>query len=158
MARWHPMASMVITVPLNSSASSSFGMAVISLDFSSTLRCASTRPLLFAQAETICTMAFFPGSEAPRSDLPSMATTSPAVNLAIDDTQATKPFSNASGSSAEKTRLNVSIERIVRRDTAGKSQKTLEPQVFGVTIVLDLVPTVATAQNRRYGHQKDLFQ
>jgi hypothetical protein len=87
-----------------------------------------------------------------------MATTSPAVNLAIDDTQATKPFSNASGSSAEKTRLNVSIERIVRRDTAGKSQKTLEPQVFGVTIVLDLVPTVATAQNRRYGHQKDLFQ
>jgi hypothetical protein len=41
---------MVTTVPLNSSASSSFGMGVISLDFSSTLRCASTKPLPSAQA------------------------------------------------------------------------------------------------------------
>ena len=110
MALSHPMASMVTTVPLSSSASSSFGIAVISLDFSSTRRCASTRPLVFAQAETICTMAFFPGTEVPRSALPSMATTSPAVSLAIDDTQAAKPFSNSSGSSAEKTRWKVSCE------------------------------------------------
>ena len=53
---------------------------------------------------------FLLGSEAPRSVLPSMATTSPAVSLAIDETQATKPFFNASGSSAEKTRLKVSCD------------------------------------------------
>src|ERR1017187_2909132 len=58
MARWQPIASMVTTVPLSSSASSSFGIAVISLDFSSTRRWARTRQLVFAQAETICTMAF----------------------------------------------------------------------------------------------------
>jgi hypothetical protein len=33
MVRWQPMASMVTTVPLSPSASSSFGIAVISLDF-----------------------------------------------------------------------------------------------------------------------------
>jgi hypothetical protein len=106
---------MVTTVPLNSSASSNLGIAVISLDLSSTRRCASTRLFVFAQAETICTMAFLPSSHVPRSALPSMATTSPAVSLAIDDIQATKPFSNSSGSSAEKTRWNVSCDGMPRQ-------------------------------------------
>ena len=59
MARWQPMASMVTTVPLNSRAARSFGIAVISLDFSSILRWPSTKLLVLAQAETRCTMAFF---------------------------------------------------------------------------------------------------
>src|ERR1039458_6350097 len=42
---------MVTTVPLNSSASRSLGIAVISLDFSSTLRWPSTKLLVLAQAE-----------------------------------------------------------------------------------------------------------
>ena len=110
MLRWQPIASMVITVPLNARASSSFGMAVISLDFSSTLRCASTRLLPSAQAETIGTMACLPVARVPHKALPSIATTEPAVNLAIEPTQATKPFSNSSGSSAANTRLKVSCE------------------------------------------------
>src|ERR1019366_4409489 len=106
------MASMVTTVPVNSSAFSSLGMAVISLDFSSTLRCASTRPLPSAQDETMWTRVFLPVSRVPHNAFPSMATTSPAVSLAIDETQATKPFSISSGSSAAKTRLNVSCDGI----------------------------------------------
>ena len=41
---------------------------------------------------------------------PSQATTSPAISLAIDETQAAKPRSISSGSSAAKTRLKVSCE------------------------------------------------
>src|ERR1039458_6729915 len=100
------MASTVTTVPANSSAFNSLGMAVISLDFSSTLRWASTRLLVLAQAETICTKAFLPASRVPHSVLPSMPTTSPAVNLAIDEAHATKPRSISSGSSAANTRLS----------------------------------------------------
>ena len=51
------------------------------------------------------TCVFLPVSRVPRNALPSMATTSPAVSLAIDETQATKPFSISSGSSVAKTRL-----------------------------------------------------
>jgi hypothetical protein len=77
---------MVTTVPLNSSAANSLGMAVISLDLSSTLRWASTRLLVLAQAETICTSVFLPASRVPQSVLPSIATTSPAVSLAMETT------------------------------------------------------------------------
>jgi hypothetical protein len=55
------MALTVTAVPLSSSASSNCGIAAISLDFSSTLRWPSTGPLVLAQAETICTMAFLSG-------------------------------------------------------------------------------------------------
>ena len=106
------MASMVTTVPPSSSAASSLGMAVISLDLSSTLRCANTRLLALAQAETICTSVFLPASRVPRSALPSMATTSPAVSLAMETTHSAKPLSISAGSSAEITRLNVSCEGI----------------------------------------------
>src|ERR1019366_9022591 len=78
------------------------GIAVISLDFSSTRRCPTTNLWVPPQAETMCTMSFLPGSQVPRSAFPSMATTSPAVNLATDDAQATKPFSNSSGSRDRK--------------------------------------------------------
>jgi hypothetical protein len=92
---------MVTTVPLNSSAASSLGMAVISLDLSSTLRWASTRLLALAQAETMhqCLLAYF---TVPHSAFPSIATTSPAVSLEIEPTQATKLFSNSAGSSRRR--------------------------------------------------------
>ena len=54
------------------------------------------------------TRVFFPVSRVPHKAFPSMATTSPAVSLAIDETQVTKPFSISSGSSAANTRLKVS--------------------------------------------------
>src|SRR5664279_665848 len=142
MLRWQPIASMVTTVPLSSSASSSFGMAVISLDLSSTLRCASTRLLALAQAETMCTRVFLPASRVPHNALPSMATTSPAVSLAIDETQATKPFSIAAGSSAANTRLKVSCDGIP----------------LGLTILRYVVATLGPAQYRGDGNQKNLFQ
>src|SRR5271157_1012202 len=148
------MASIVTTVPLNSSASSSLGIAVISLDFSSTRRCASTKLLLSAQAETMCTMAFLPGSQVPRSALPSMATTSPAVNLAIDDTQAHEALLQL----LRIQRREHPTERVVRGNPARKRQKTLEPLDLGVRVILDLVPSVGPTQDRRDGDQKYLFQ
>lgn len=78
------------------------------LDFSSALRCANTSPLPSAQAETIGTIALVPGSSVPHNALPSIATTSPTVSLAMEPTHATKTFSNCSGSSTANTRLNVS--------------------------------------------------
>ena len=95
------MASMATTVPLNSKASSSFGIAVISLDFSSTLRWASTIPLPSAQAETMGTNVFLPVSRLPHNAFPSSAwllSTKP------------KPFSISRGSSAANTRLKVSCD------------------------------------------------
>jgi len=85
-------------------------MAVISFDLSSTLRCANTRLLALAQAETICTSVFLPASRVPHNALPSMATTSPEVSSAMETTQSAKPFSISAGSSAEITQLNVSWE------------------------------------------------
>src|SRR4051794_307864 len=43
MSRWQPIASMVTTAPSIAIRSSSFGTATISLDFSATLTCPSTR-------------------------------------------------------------------------------------------------------------------
>ena len=51
--RWHPIASMVTIAPLIFTSSSNSGMAVISLDLSSTLRCPRTSSWSQAQAETM---------------------------------------------------------------------------------------------------------
>src|SRR3954453_5785997 len=53
MSRWQPIASMVTTAPSIAIRSSSFGMATISLDFSATLTCPSTRRWCVAKAETM---------------------------------------------------------------------------------------------------------
>src|SRR4051812_12956814 len=53
MSRWQPIASMVTTAPSMAIRSSSFGMATISLDFSATLTCPSTRRWRAAKAETM---------------------------------------------------------------------------------------------------------
>ena len=48
---WQPMASLVTTHPLSSSNSSSWGMAVISFDFSSVFTCPKVR--VFAEAQPL---------------------------------------------------------------------------------------------------------
>src|ERR1017187_4532402 len=147
------MASMVTTVPLSSSASSSFGIAVISLDFSSTRRCASTRPLVFAQAETICTMAFFPGPEVPRSALPD------------GDDFARRQLGNRRHPGGEALFQLLRVERredpvegVVRGNAARQLQKAAQPLALAASVVFDLVPPIGPAQNRRDGDQKNLFQ
>ena len=120
-------------------------MAVISLDLSSTLRWASTRLLALAQAETMCTIALPPVLRVPHSDLPSMATTSPAVSRAIEPTHAANPFSNSFGAKAAKTRLKVSWEG----NPARQAKRTPQLLALRLAVVLDLVPTVRPTQNRR---------
>src|SRR5664280_2470868 len=154
MLRWQPIASMVTTVPLSSSASSSFGMAVISLDLSSTLRCARTRLLALAQAETMCTRVFLPAWRVPHNALPSMATTSPAVSLG----DRRNPGYKALFHLFWVQRREYPVEGIVRRDAAGQRQKRLQPLPLGLTILRYVVPTLGPAQYRGDGNQKNLFQ
>jgi len=45
MSRWQPIASIVTIAPVMASMSSSFGIAMISLDFSATLTCPQHEPL-----------------------------------------------------------------------------------------------------------------
>ncbi len=77
-------ASLAATQPFSESSSKSLGTAVISLDFSSTAICASTKPWARPQAETMCSgdcpLAL---SKEPRSTLPSIATTPLCPALAI---------------------------------------------------------------------------
>src|SRR5436190_419714 len=80
MSRWQPIASMVTTAPSIAIRSSSFGMATISLDFSATFTCPSTRRWRAAKAETMW-MGALPLDFWPerREVLPSMAITSAGV-------------------------------------------------------------------------------
>ncbi len=140
--------------PANSNAFSNFGMAVISSDFSSTLRCPSTGPLPSAHAETMCTSFFLPVSRVPHKVLPSMATTSPAVSLAIDETQSTNPFFHL----FRIERGKHPVEGVVRRDAKWKGQKRLQPLPLGLAILRPCRSSSRPAQHRRNGHQKNLFQ
>jgi hypothetical protein len=102
MSRWQPIASMVTTAPSIAIRSSSFGMATISLDFSATFTCPSTRRWRAAKAETMW-MGALPLDFWPerREVLPSMAITSAGVPTSAA-TQATKQRWNASASTAAK--------------------------------------------------------
>jgi len=96
------MASMETKAPFRSNRSRSAGMAMISLDFSSTASCPRTRRELVAKAETRCSG----GRPALRSwlrrdVLPSMATRSACCGQ-HSATQARKQAENRSGS----TRFN----------------------------------------------------
>src|SRR5271157_5980109 len=132
------MASIVTTVPLNSSASSSLGIAVISLDFSSTRRCASTKLLLSAQAETMCTMAFLPGSQVP----PQRFTVDGNDFARRQLGNRCHPGHEALLQLLRIQRREHPIERVVRGNPARKLQKTLEPLELGVRVILDLIPAV----------------
>ena len=108
MARWQPIASVVTTQPSSESISSSFGMAVISLDPSSTATWPKTSRAPQAQAETRCKdEASVARSYERRSVLPSTATT-PCAASAKRCMKREKHASNRAGSSRRNTRLNVS--------------------------------------------------
>jgi hypothetical protein len=83
-----------------------------------------------------------------------MATTSPAVSLAIDETQATTPFSISAGSSA----ANAPVERIVRRDTRPQRKERFQPFQLVLAVIGYVVPAFGSAQHRRNGDQKNFFQ
>ena len=100
----HRVASMVTMQPLNSSNSSSFGFAVISLDFSAVACCPSTSRLQQPQALTMCS-ADVPRrrSREPHAVLPSTATTSPPLASATASVQLTKHAWSAFGCRREST-------------------------------------------------------
>ena len=50
------------------------------------------------------------------------------------------------------------VESVMRRNPARQAQKTVQPFPLRLAIVLDLVPAVGAAQNRRNRDQKNLFQ
>ena len=107
------MASLVTMHPLNSSSSSSRGMAVISLDFRSVFTCPKVRVLAEPQALTRW-MACLPAllSWERRTVWPSMATTSPGSRSATpwlhSIKHSWKHSWNRSGSKRENTSPKVS--------------------------------------------------
>ena len=105
----HPMASIVTSAPRRSSRSSKAGIAVISFDLASVAICPSSKSFSATHACTRC-RAWVPAavSYEPRSVLPSMATTLPAVGPTGRLTHVEKQRENSCGSSAQNTRRNVS--------------------------------------------------
>ena len=84
ISRWHPIASMVTIAPLILSSSSNSGMAVISLDLSSTLRCPITSFGPQAQAETMWMADWLElVSNDRRRVFPSTATTPSSVSFRL---------------------------------------------------------------------------
>ena len=101
ISRWHPIASMVTIAPSIFSSSSNSGMAVISLDLSSTLRCPGTSFWSQAQAETMWMAAWLElESNDRRRVFPSTATTPSSVSFRLA-TQLMKQLWNTSISSRE---------------------------------------------------------
>ena len=99
--RWHPIASMATIAPLIFSSSSNSGIAVISLDLSSTLRCPRTSFWSQAQAETMWMAARLElVSNDRRRVFPSAATTPSSVSFRLA-TQLMKQLWNTSISSRE---------------------------------------------------------
>ena len=83
---------MVTRQPRKSNNSSSWGMAVISLDLAYVLPGPKVSRLAEAQALTKCSgRRPEPRSPLPRRVLPSMATTSPWVSSLIDGAPSRKP-------------------------------------------------------------------
>ena len=78
-----------------------------------------------------------------------MATTSPAVSLAIDETLFHL---------FRVQRLKHPVERIVRPDTRRQRQERFQPFPLVLAVIGDVVPAFGSAQHRRNGDQKNLFQ
>lgn len=120
------MASIVTKHPSRSKSFHSSGMAVISLDFSSTATWARTIRFSTAHALTRC-KAFFPctASWERLNVLPSMAMT-PGIFPVIPRTQFRKHSSNCLGSIRANTRPKVSCEGM----PLGRSKKVLSQVSF----------------------------
>ena len=118
------MASMVTRQPETSRSSSSLGMAVISLLFSSTTTWPRLMWLAVAQALTMW-MADLPAalSKLCRSVLPSMATSCPAVTSCsevIQDEQALLELGGLDG-------REDGVEAVVRGDAGGQVEEPGQP-------------------------------
>ncbi len=153
---WQPMASMVTMHPARSSSCSSLGMAVISLDFSSTLAWPSTKPLAEAHTLTMW-MACLPRvrSWERRTVLPSMATTSPWVTWATAWTHSMKQRWNWSGSNRAKTSPKVSWEGM----PLGNSKKDLNHSSLsfgGRTEELEIQPVISAADGATNSNGDDI--
>ncbi len=114
MLFWQPMASIVTSRPLIESASSSSGIAVISLLLAATFSWPSTRPSSVAKALTMW-IALSPPVPEPRTVLPSIAIVPvrPASSLSAPTTPPTQRrnmLSNCFGSSARRIRRKVSSD------------------------------------------------
>jgi hypothetical protein len=110
---------------LNSNTRNNCGTAVISLLFSSTLRCPKTKPFSSAQALTTY-FGFLSAVSARRSALPSIATISSGTAQRRLCVQFKNASRNSSGSKALKTRLKVSCEGIpLGRDKNVLNQSSL---------------------------------
>jgi hypothetical protein len=81
-----------------------------------------------------------------------MATTSAAVKLAIDETH--KALLHLFRVKCRKH----PVERIVRRNAQRKRQERFQPLKLVLPVIRDVVPAFGSAQHRRYGDQKNLFQ
>src|SRR5271154_2367147 len=103
------IASIVTTAPASSRISRSLGMAVISLDFSSTATWPSSKRLSWAQALTTCRGFWLADrSSDARAVLPSMLISRPSSVSAKAATQLRKQSTNFCGSMARMTRPKVS--------------------------------------------------
>lgn len=103
---------MIIMLPFISSISSNSGMAVISFDLPSTLRCPSTSWLPLEHALTMWMGDFlWKLSFEPQTVFPSMAYTSLGIFMSLNvSVQLINTDSNLSGLSIENNRLMVSWE------------------------------------------------
>ena len=111
IARWHPMASIVIVMPLMSMRSSSSGIATISFSLCSTRTWPRHKPCSVKYALTLW-IALLPEarSKLPRSVLPSIAMWSPPRSPHSSSTHRRNSDSKARGSIAASTRRKVSCE------------------------------------------------
>src|ERR1700676_3853544 len=107
------MASIVTMAPVNSKTANNLGIAVISLDFSSTTSWPRNKRFSAAQALTIC-RGFLPlaRSSVARAVLPSMATNWPSVLSCKASTHFRKQATKASPSTAANTRVKVSWQGV----------------------------------------------
>ena len=134
--------------PLNSSSSSSRGMAVISLDLRSVFTCPKVRVLAEPQALTRW-MACLPAllSWERRTVWPSMATTSPGSRSATPWLHSMKHSWNRSGIQAGEH----VAEGVTGRDALGQIQKGAEPFLLALAEKLHLDPGVRAADDGANG-------
>jgi hypothetical protein len=150
-----PLASVVMMAPRTSRQRSSAGMPGISPPAPSTTACASKSCCSAAQTCSRCSAVPLPArSTAPRSVLPSIATTWPARSSVNARTQLRNVRSNSTGSSALNTRRNVSgAGRAV-----GQIEERAEPVGARLGEVFEGVPAVGATQRAAQGHHDDVVE
>ena len=147
------MASIVTIAPEIASIFKSLGMAVISLDFSSTATWPSSRWLAVAQAWTRW-----------RADLALGPVEGASQRLAVDGddlplgrlVQGLDPAEEALLELVGVEPLEEAAEGVVRGDAVGQVQEGPQPVELGVAEVLDVVPGVGPGDDRTDGDGDDV--